>query len=90
MFIHDLDLQNEIVAKLQITSAFRMGGIYPNRKHPRPVCVQLNSKNDKDLIMGRIKVLKDKRSPIRISSHQPEELIEQRRKLLEVQKSYAD
>lgn len=66
-----------------------MGGIYPNRKHPRPVCVQLNSKNDKDLIMGRIKVLKDKRSPIRISSHQPEELREQRKRLFEVQKSYA-
>lgn len=54
-----------------------MGGNYPNGKHPKSVCVQFNSKNEKTLIMSRIKVLKDKRSPIRISSHQPEEVREQ-------------
>nr|XP_034322655.1 uncharacterized protein LOC105334972 [Crassostrea gigas] len=74
----------------QITSVNRIEGNYPNKKHPRSVCVQFNSKNDKDLIISRIKVLKDKWSPIRISSHQPEELREQRKKLLEVQKSYAE
>lgn len=50
LFTHDIDLQNEVVAKLQMTSAYRVGGNYPHRKHPIPVCVQFNSKSDKKII----------------------------------------
>lgn len=39
--------------------------------------------------MRHIKVLKDKKSPIRVSQHQPEELRERRKHLYEVQKQYA-
>lgn len=57
-------------------------------ENTQDMCVY--SKNDIALIMSRILMLKDKRSSIGILSNQPEEVREQRKKLLEVQKSYAD
>lgn len=66
-----------------------MGEYDRQRKFPRPICVQFANKAHKEIIMRHIKVLKEKKSPIRVSQHQPEELREKRKHLYEIQKQYA-
>ncbi|XP_062598968.1 uncharacterized protein LOC134260423, partial [Saccostrea cucullata] len=85
-----MEIPAETVDSLQIYKVFRMGEYDKHRKYPRPVCVQFVNKLHKDIVMRHIKILKDKKSPIRVSQHQPEEVREKRKHLYDVQKKYAD
>ena len=66
-----------------------MGECDSRRKFPRPVCVQFANKMYKDIVMSQVSVLKEKKSKLRIASHQPEEVREKRKKLYEIQKNYS-
>lgn len=87
-FIHEMGIEEDSVDALQINTLYRMGEKDKNRKYPRPVCVQFANKINKDTVMSKIKTLKDKISPIRVASHQPEQIRETRKKLFEIQKKY--
>lgn len=80
-FIHEMGIEEDSVDALQINAFYRMGEKDKNRKYPRPVCVQFANKINKDTVMSKIKTLKDKKSPIRVASHQPEQIRETRKKL---------
>ncbi|XP_061185252.1 protein IMPACT homolog [Saccostrea echinata] len=67
-----------------------MGEYDAQRKFPRPICVQFADKAQKDLVMKHIKVLKEKKSDIRIAQPQPEDIRERRKQLYEVQRKYAE
>ncbi|XP_062621835.1 protein IMPACT homolog [Saccostrea cucullata] len=90
VFAVEMEIPAETVDSLQIYKVFRMGEYDKHRKYPRPVCVQFVNKSHKDIVMRHIKILKDKKSPIRVSQHQPEEVREKRKHLYDVQKKYAD
>nr|XP_034331360.1 uncharacterized protein LOC105331972 [Crassostrea gigas] len=90
LFITELEMKDGDADNLQINKLFRMGDFDPRRKYPRPICVQFYDKTNKDLIMSRVKILKNKRSPIRIAQQQPDEIREKRKQLFQVQKQYAD
>ena len=87
-FIHEMGIEEDSVDALQINAFYRMGEKDKNRKYPRPVCVQFANKINKDTVMSKIKTLKHKKSPIRVASHQPEQIRETRKKLFEIQKKY--
>ena len=89
IFEKELELDKETVENLQINSLYRMGESDSRRKFPRPVCVQFANKMYKDIVMSQVSVLKEKKSKIRIASHQPEEVREKRKKLYEIQKNYS-
>lgn len=89
VFSSEMNIDVETVDNLQIYKLFRMGEYDRQRKFPRPICVQFANKAQKEIIMRHIKVLKEKKSPIRVSQHQPEELREKRKRLYEIQKQYA-
>ncbi|XP_052693143.1 protein IMPACT homolog [Crassostrea angulata] len=89
VFSSEMNIAAETVDNLQIYKLFRMGEYDRQRKFPRPICVQFANRAHKEIVMRHIKVLKDKKSPIRVSQHQPEELRERRKHLYKVQKQYA-
>nr|XP_034322644.1 protein IMPACT homolog [Crassostrea gigas] len=82
-------MDKESVGSMHIKALYRMGDRDARRKFPRPVCIQFADKIYKDMMMWKIPVLRSKKSPIRIASHQPEELREKRRKLFDIQQKYA-
>ncbi|XP_062572364.1 protein IMPACT homolog [Saccostrea cucullata] len=90
VFISEMNMGETAVDELQIQKLFRMGEYDAQRKFPRPVCVQFADKAQKDLVMKHIKVLKEKKSDIRIAQQQPEEIRERRKQLYEVQRKYAE
>ena len=90
MFVHELGLEKETADSLQINNLYRIGEKDRNRKYPRPISVQFLNKASKDAVMSGIKTLKEKKSPIRIANHQPEEIRERRKKLFEIQKKYSE
>ena len=66
-----------------------MGESDSRRKFPRPLCVQFANKIHKDIVMSQVSVLKEKKSKLRIASHQPEEVKKNRKKLYEIQQNYS-
>lgn len=90
LFFTELEMKDADADNLQINKLFRMGDFDPRRKYLRPVCVQFYDKSHKDLVMSRVKILKNKRSPIRIAQQQPDETREKRKQLYQVQKQYTD
>lgn len=89
VFEKELEMDKESVGNMHIKALYRMGDRDARRKFPRPVCIQFADKIYKDMVMRKIPVLRSKKSPIRIASHQPEELREKRRKLFDIQQKYA-
>ena len=89
MFIHELGLEKETAESLQINNLYRIGEKDRNRKYPRPISVQFFNKASKDALISRFKTLKEKKSPIRIDSRQPEETRERKKKLFEIQNKYS-
>ena len=76
VFEKELELDKVTVENLQINSLHRMGEDNSRRKFPRPVFVQFANKMFKDIVMSQVSVLKEKKTKIRIASHQPEEVRE--------------
>lgn len=92
VFEKELEMDKESVGNMHIKALYRMGERGARRKFPRPVCIQFADKIYKDMVMRKMRkvpVLLSKKSPIRIASHQPDELREKRRKLFEIQQKYA-
>lgn len=80
-----MGIEEESVDALQINALYRMGEKDKNRKYPRPVCVQFANEINKDTAMSKIKKSKEKKKlPIRVASHQPEQIRETRKKLFEI------
>lgn len=82
LFITELEMKDADADILQINKLFRMGDFDPRRIYPRPVCVRFYDKSHKDLVMSRVKILKNKRSPIRIAQQQADEIREKRKQQL--------
>lgn len=89
VFSLEMNIDAETVDNLQIYKLFRIREYDRQRKFPGPICVQFANRAHKEIVMRHIKVLKDKKSPIRVSQPQPEELRKRRKHLYEVQKQYA-
>ncbi|XP_062588958.1 uncharacterized protein LOC134250618, partial [Saccostrea cucullata] len=90
VFISEMGMEEATVNEFRIKKLFCMGEYDVQRKFPRPICVQFSDKNQKDLVMKHIKVLKEKESVLRVAQQQPEEIRERRKQLYEVQKNYAE
>lgn len=81
-FMQELDLGVEEVDSFHILNLFRLGEKDPThkRKYPRPICIQFGYKTHKDKVMSRVRVLKEKKSHIRLAVQQPEEIREKRKR----------
>ena len=90
VFISEMEMDQTSVDEFQINKLYRMGEYDAHRRFPRPICVQFANKLQKDLVMKNIKVLKEKRSDIRIAQQQPEEIRGKRKQLYEVQRKYTE
>lgn len=90
-FMQELDLGVEEVDSFHILNLFRLGEKDPThkRKYPRPICIQFGYKTHKDKVMSRVRVLKEKKSHIRLAVQQPEEIREKRKRLYDIQKKYS-
>ena len=68
-----------------------MGKYDSRKKCPKPILIQITDKHDKDTdVMKHVKVLRDKKSSIRVSQQLPEEVREKRKQLLDIQQKCAD
>lgn len=54
----ELEMREADVDNLQIAVLYRMGNKNIQRKFPRQICVQFSSKVYKDIVMGRVHILK--------------------------------
>ena len=67
VFISEMEMDQASVDEFHINKLFRMEEYDAHRKFPRPVCVQFADKHQKDMVMKNIKILKQKKSDIRIN-----------------------
>ncbi|XP_055999688.1 uncharacterized protein LOC130047930 [Ostrea edulis] len=90
VFISEMEIERSIADNLGVLKVFRLGEYHPRRKFPRPNCVQFTDKSQKEVVMNSVKVLKSKRSAIRVAQQLPEEMREKRKQLFEIQKKYSE
>lgn len=84
VFTQDHEMQESEVNNVGIIKLYRQRDPKTNRKIPRPVFIQFNTKKKQ----SRIPKLKEKKSPVRISNQFPEEMRERRKRLYDLQHSY--
>jgi hypothetical protein len=81
-----MEIDESVADNLRVRKVFRLGEFDSCRKFPRPICVQFTDKAQKDVVISNIKVLKSKRSRIRVAKQLPEEMRKKRKQLFEIQK----
>ncbi|XP_048743265.2 protein IMPACT homolog [Ostrea edulis] len=85
-----MEIERSVVDNLGVLKVFRLGEYDLRRKFPRPICVQLTDKSQKEVMLNSAKMLKSNRSAIRVVHQLPKEMREKRKQLFEIQKKYSE